>query len=188
MTYSARRFLVRDRTSSSHAKVEATVGAFEDLDGYRRYLRGSYVFRNSLYGTMTGLRWPEQFALWADPDGLRELMRNDMEDLAMDPSPPLFALQMPPISSDLEGLLGMLYVVEGSSLGARILFRRAQKLGLSGSFGARHLSAQADSVERWRRVLELLESAPELDLDRLVAASETTFVAVERAFEGISHA
>ncbi|MCJ8521263.1 heme oxygenase [Pseudorhizobium tarimense] len=188
MTSSARRFLVRDRTSSSHAKVEATVGSFDSLENYRRYLRGSYIFRASLDARMNGLHWPEQFGLWAASDRLTDLMRQDMDDLGVTPPPINLAQPEPLLASDFESLLGTLYVVEGSSLGARVLFRRAQTLGLSDTFGARHLAAQARSVERWKRLLELLESAPVLDLDRTVAASEATFVAVERAFEGGDHA
>ena len=89
---------------------------------------------------------------------------------------------------DPETLLGTLYVVEGSALGARILYRRAQELGLSGEFGARHLSVQSESLTRWRQLVKLLDEAPELDLERIVAASETAFAAVGGAFERLEDA
>ncbi|MDY6962674.1 MAG: biliverdin-producing heme oxygenase, partial [Pseudomonadota bacterium] len=105
------------------------------------------------------------------------------------PRPGLSCIQtMPAIGPDLESLLGTLYVIEGSSLGARVLYRRAQKLGLTEIFGARHLAAQAQSGERWKRLLELLEAAPELDLDRTVEASEAMFFAVGQAFEEMKNA
>lgn len=188
MTSSSRRFLVRDRTSLSHAKVEATVGSFETLDAYRRYLAGTYIFRSSLNESMTGVSLPSQLSLWQWPDLLTDLMCRDMDDLDM-PRPGLSCIQkMPAIGPDLESLLGTLYVIEGSSLGARVLYRRAQKLGLTELFGARHLAAQAQSGERWKRLLELLEAAPELDLDRTVEASEAMFFAVGQAFEEMKNA
>ncbi|MFN7104341.1 MAG: biliverdin-producing heme oxygenase [Pseudorhizobium sp.] len=188
MTSSTRRFLVRDRTSLSHAKVEATVGSFDTLDAYRRYLRGSYIFRSALDASMTGVIMPEQLLLWSGPDVMTELMRLDMADLDMALPVAGGVGRMPSIGPDLESLLGTLYVIEGSSLGARVLYRRAQKLGLSEVFGARHLAAQAQSGERWKRLLELLEAAPELDLDRTVEASEAMFFAVGQAFEEMKNA
>ncbi len=187
MTSPLRRFLVRDRTSLSHAKVEAAVGSFGTLEAYKRYLRGSYLFRTMLDEQLTDVCWPPQLSLWTLPDRLTGLMRQDMQDLDMEPPLPVAPTSRSMMGSDLENLLGTLYVVEGSSLGARVLYRRAQSLGLSGEFGARHLAAQAQSSERWKRLLELLEAAPELDLDRTVEASRATFVAVERAFEDLQH-
>lgn len=187
MTSPMRRFLVRDRTSLSHAKVEATVGSFETVDAYRRYLRGSYIFRRGLTQRLAAVRWPEQLSLWIGPDQLPDLMRQDMQDLDMAPPSNSAHDGLPAMASDLESLLGTLYVVEGSSLGARVLYRRAQKLGLSEHYGARHLAAQAQSSERWKRLLELIEAAPELDLERTVEASEATFRAVEHAFQDRQH-
>ena len=187
MTSASRRFLIRDRTSPSHTSVEAAVGSFETLEAYRRYLYGTYIFRAALDERMVDVRFPDAMALWSSPDGLSDLIRLDMSDLGMEAAKSSPSGQLPVIESDLESLLGTLYVVEGSSLGARVLYRRAQTLGLTEVFGARHLAAQARSVERWKRLLELLETAPELDLDRTVQASEATFAAVGRAFEDLPH-
>lgn len=157
------------------------------MEAYKRYLRGSYLFRIALDEQLADVRWPAQLSLWTSPDRLPELMRQDMQDLDMEPPPTVVPTSLPTMASDLESLLGTLYVVEGSSLGARVLYRRAQTLGLTGAFGARHLAVQAQSNERWKRLLELLEAAPELDLDRTVEASRATFVAVEKAFEDPQH-
>jgi heme oxygenase len=55
--------------------------------------------------------------------------------------------------------LGWLYVAEGSNLGAAFLLKEAAKLGLSESFGARHL---ADAPEgrglHWRRFTAALDA------------------------------
>ena len=72
-------------------------------------------------------------------------------------------------------LLGALYVLEGSALGARLIMKSAQALGLGATFGARHLAAQAGDALAWRSYLDLLLNAPlddagEATLHRAAAA------------------
>jgi heme oxygenase len=185
MNLSSRRFLVRDRTSLSHARVEAIVGSFATIADYHRYLRGTYVFRSAYEDAMAGFDWPADLPPLDHAPQLLPLLRQDLGDLGLQPP----AMHESPLQvSDRETLLGALYVTEGSSLGARILYRRAQGLGLTGEFGARHLFAQSESLTRWRQLVKLLDEAPELDLDRLVAASETVFAAVGGAFERLQDA
>jgi heme oxygenase (biliverdin-IX-beta and delta-forming) len=55
--------------------------------------------------------------------------------------------------------LGWLFVSEGSTLGAAMLIKRVQPLGLSDSFGARHLAAHPDGrAKHWKRFTEALNS------------------------------
>ena len=134
---------------------------------------------------MASFDWPADLPPLDHAPQLLPLLRQDLGDLGL--QPPAIdesSLQV----SDRETLLGTLYVTEGSSLGARILYRRAQELGLTGEFGARHLSAQSESLTRWRQLVKLLDEAPELDLERLVEASETVFAAVGGAFERLQDA
>jgi len=53
---------------------------------------------------------------------------------------------------------GVLYVLEGSALGAVLLLKRAADLGLSGGMGARHLALQTYDRKRWPRFAERLDS------------------------------
>ena len=80
--------------------------------------------------------------------------------------------------------MGMVYVLEGSGLGARVLFKRAEALGLTRDFGARHLAAQVASPDSWREFLAVLEHAEPLDMARVADASMLTFEHAERAFKG----
>jgi heme oxygenase len=61
--------------------------------------------------------------------------------------------------------LGWLFVSEGSKLGAAFLIKRAVGLGLSETFGARHLGEPAGGrAEGWKsftRTLDALEFSPE---------------------------
>ncbi|NIK07432.1 heme oxygenase [Xanthomonas arboricola] len=53
---------------------------------------------------------------------------------------------------------GWFYVAEGSKLGAAILLKHAQRLGLSEAFGARHLAAHDDGRARhWRSFVEAMD-------------------------------
>ncbi len=73
--------------------------------------------------------------------------------------------QEPPAhdTRDQVSALGWLFVSEGSTLGAAVLFKRAQTLGLSETFGARHLAAAPEGRARhWKQFVEALDA---LDLD-----------------------
>jgi heme oxygenase (biliverdin-IX-beta and delta-forming) len=78
--------------------------------------------------------------------------------------------------------VGLLYVLEGSSLGARLIARQASRLGFDESFGARHLALQARSLENWRIFLGLLEAVEPLDMSRAVNAAILTFRSAALAF------
>ena len=54
--------------------------------------------------------------------------------------------------------LGWLFVSEGSTLGAAILLKRAEALGLSDTFGARYLAAAPEGRARhWKAFVEALD-------------------------------
>jgi heme oxygenase len=73
-------------------------------------------------------------------------------------------------------------VLEGSSLGARLLYRDAQKLGLNATFGARHLAQQSAGFETWRGFQTLLESAEGIELRAAIAAANTAFETAKLSF------
>jgi heme oxygenase len=83
---------------------------------------------------------------------------------------------------DRTPLLGTLYVLEGSSMGARVLLGNARRLGFSGLFGARHLEQQAAGLHNWRMFIALLEAAPDIDIQSLVDAANDAFSAAKNAF------
>jgi heme oxygenase len=77
--------------------------------------------------------------------------------------------------------MGTLYVLEGSSLGARMIFRHVRQLGLDERHGARHLSKQADAATNWREFLLLLERFECTAPAALAAAANAAFSSAERA-------
>lgn len=172
MAISIRRQLLRTRTSAAHEALDAAVGNLDSLPLYRRYLRGLQAFRVAAEALL-----PEALGDWR-PGRISALMREDMADLGVEPAPP----------ARIEGIdgaserLGLLYVLEGSALGARLLRRQAAALGLGASNGARHLEAQAGSLDGWHRFLQILDETPDFDAATAIAGAEAAFAAALSCF------
>ena len=94
-----------------------------------------------------------------------------MADLGVDATAPTGAIAPLP---DASTLAGVLYVLEGASLGAKLLRRRAAALGLSEAFGARHL-AEGGRDRNWRILLERLEKEETIDIEAAAGASLGAF-------------
>jgi heme oxygenase len=179
MTISLRRFQLRERTAAAHGVVDAAIGGFDTLSSYRRYLASLYRFRAPLEASLAA-DWTPVLGGWR-PSVIADDILADMADLDMPPP-------QAPYSSGLDidahsSLLGTLYVLEGSALGARVLYQRAQALGLTEQFGARHLARQASRIEDWRAFLDILEAADSFDIERAADASLAAFAIAADAFE-----
>lgn len=177
MDETLRRWQLRERTAHAHAVVDAAVGAFADIKGYGRYLAAIYRFRAPIERDLAEIAWPASMGVWR-PRRVSAAIADDLDDLGLD------IPELAPNSCVAEdALMGTLYVLEGSILGAQVLFRRAQELGLSAAHGARHLALQSGGIEEWRGFLALLEVAEPFDLEGATAASLATFAAAENAFQ-----
>lgn len=175
----SRRTILREQTSVAHASLDGTISAFDSIASYGRYLRGTYAFRSAVESRLASAVWPASLCGWENQN-FGSAIRQDLADLDMEPQD---RIELPDISSGREEMLGLLYVLEGSALGSRILYKRAQALGLGADFGARHLAAQSERSDRWPRFLALLESADDLEMNRVTAASSAIFLAADTAFK-----
>ncbi len=85
--------------------------------------------------------------------------------------------------------VGWLYTNEGSNLGAAFLFKRAeQALGLSATFGARHLAGHPDGRGlHWKQFKAQLDALPfdDAQRDRAVAGARDAFAFVREAVEQV---
>jgi heme oxygenase len=184
----SRRAFLRETTADAHASLDRMIGAFDSLDSYKTYLRGMCAFRLPVESMLSSKAWPSDLAAWSQ-QAFGTLILADLADLGMSPDEAMTDAVMPPgPAGSREDMLGMLYVLEGSALGARLLYRRAQALGLSADFGARHLAAQAEKSDRWARFLQILEQADPIEIDRVADASRAAFHVAETAFERAMHA
>lgn len=116
---------------------------------------------------------------WPLPDW-QGLLAQDLETLRTEARP-----AEPAVQRSEAGALGALYVMEGSSLGARSLRRDAAALGFDACNAARFLHAHADieAGQRWPRFLAFLEERGR-QADRAAAATAAldTFSLAERCF------
>ncbi len=171
-----RRFLLRERTARLHALVDSVVGAFDTLADYRHYLAGIHRFRADMEAVIGDFRGENGW----QPCRVAAQAEQDLRDLGV---PPLSAIAHEQMADTPSGRFGALYVLEGSALGARILYQRAVMLGLSAEAGARHLAAQAQGVENWRGFLDLLDRADPFDLDAAADGAERVFRHAVRSFD-----
>ena len=158
-------------TNEPHTKLDALVKAhapFETQANFARFVVAQYLFQSELV------------ALYNDPELIKlvpdlaercraDAAKLDLADLDTEvPAPVAGAVQNP---SKAEAL-GWLFVSEGSKLGAAFLIKRAVGLGLSETFGARHLGEPAGGrAEGWKRFTRTLDSL-ELSAEEEAAAEK----------------
>ena len=175
-------------TNEPHQKLDALVKAhkpFDDVASFARFVVAQYLFQSELKALYTD---PALKEIVPDlPERCRaEQAKADLADLNTEvPAPVAGAVNSP---SKAEAL-GWIFVSEGSKLGAAFLIKRAVGLGLSDTFGARHLGEPAGGrAEGWKsfiRTLDGLEltAEEEAGLDKgAVAAFERFTVLLEHAY------
>ncbi|MGZ0717293.1 biliverdin-producing heme oxygenase [Pseudomonas palleroniana] len=144
-------------THAPHAKLDALVKAhapFETQANFARFVVAQYLFQSELVALYNDPQLIEIFPDLAERCRA-EAARLDLGDLDTDvPAPVAGAVKNP---SKAEAL-GWLFVSEGSKLGAAFLIKRAVGLGLSETFGARHLGEPAGGrAEGWKRFTRTLD-------------------------------
>ena len=180
MTQKTNRFILRERTNDVHVRLENAVGEFTNAETYIRYLEGMMIFRKGIERGLASAAASAKIDGWRLGE-IAPLLRQDLEDLGRIIPKAVLGFDLP---HDRQGLLGVLYVLEGSGLGARVLKRRAGILGYSSSFGARHLASQMSRADSWNLLLSLLDEIATSDIDRTVQAARMTFEVAIDVFEG----
>lgn len=169
-------------TNAVHEGVDRSImsaASFASIDRYKRFLAIQYLFHRDVAAL-----YAEPQLLAAFPDLAQRcrlpLVMADMEDLgvaAPDAGSPAFATGAP---LDLGTAVGWLYVAEGSNMGAAVLRKEAQKLGLTDDVGARHLApAPEGPAPHWRAFTAALD-AVELSEDEEKRAREGALEAFAR--------
>ncbi len=153
-----RRFALKAATDAAHEHVESIIrtrGMFDTAEGYRCYLQASWRLRLQHEDQLDRSNASE---IWPEWNGRRiaGLAFQDLADIGLAPGHPPEKLSAP---LSLKELLATLYVLEGSSLGARVLVKSVSVLGFSASHGARHLHAQAGDTGAWRSFVATLDTA-----------------------------
>lgn len=170
---------LKARTNVTHERLDASIMAgrpFEDRQRYGLFLKVQYSFHRDidvLYAS------PVLEGMLPDLDGRRrlELIALDIADLGLE-LPAIASAPALQSDADVATALGWLYVAEGSNLGAAFLLKEAAKLGLSETFGARHLAAAPEGRGlHWRTFTAALDALPlgDNEEDRAVAGAEAAF-------------
>lgn len=174
-----RRSVLKTQTAAAHQALDDMIGGFTDLDAYRRYLAGMARFRLPLEVWLRQQApLPSDLGDW-QPEFYTADILADLEDLTVEL--PEAATPFAPPAGD--GVIGLHYVLEGSALGARLLAKRSEKIGLSAERGARHIFRQAGNLSSWRTFSDRMERMWVYD-DRAAAAwANYTFAYARNAFE-----
>ncbi|GGF45574.1 hypothetical protein GCM10007301_01370 [Azorhizobium oxalatiphilum] len=183
-TQKSHRFELRARTMEQHQALEAAVGPLNSIAAYQRYLRGQEAFRAPLERQLAAVRVPTTLedVLPVPLAALLTLDRADLGD-AVDVVEETAALSFTP-----SAIFGILYVLEGSTLGARLLHQQAGALGLTAAHGARHLAEQIAQPGTWKQFVSVLDAEEALDLDEAAASANAVFEAGRRAFARLDDA
>lgn len=178
-------------THGMHDRLDKSVMAhkpFESRTRYGLFVKVQHGFHREIDALYAN---PVLDKLLPDLSGRRrfDLIEQDLADLGITPpcldTSPMFASS---IDADLPTALGWLYVAEGSNLGAAFLLKEAKKLGLSETFGARHLAAAPEGRSlHWKSFIEALDgvrlTAPEEE--RVITAGRAAFACVQELVDEI---
>ena len=175
-------------TNEPHTKLDALVKAhapFETQANFARFVVAQYLFQSELVALYNDA---ELTAIVPDlPARCRaEAAKADLADLDTDVPEPVAGAVSNPTKAEA---LGWLFVSEGSKLGAAFLIKRAVGLGLSETFGARHLGEPAGGrAQGWKSFVKTLDlltlsAEEEADLDKGALAAFNRFtLLLEQAY------
>lgn len=192
MTAESRTKRLKIATQDAHERLDKRImqlNPFADRHHYALFLNMQLMFHRDL----DALFFDETLdALLPDLKGRRrlDLIEQDLADLGMS----LPAADTDPrftkgASVDLGEMLGWIYVIEGSNLGAAFLLKYASKLGLDENFGARHLAGAPEGRGlHWRTFTAALDGvnlAEEVErqvVESAEAAFRRVYDVAEKAF------
>lgn len=172
------RHRLKVATGAAHVSLEARIGPLTTQSAYNEYVRGLHAFRSATEDWLS-TQSETAFGAWT-PQRIAHHLRDDISDLALTP------LRVSPLAWGSQAsesfAMGVHYVLEGSSLGARVLCKQVEALGLTRNHGARHLWAQAETLSNWRGFLDIL-AQHDGDESALVAGANAAFNAAAGAME-----
>lgn len=148
-------------TSDVHEGVDRSImsaASFASIERYKQFLAIQFLFHRDVAALYAEPRLQAAFPDLAQRCRL-PLVVADMKDLSItapDGGSPAF---VPDAELALGTALGWLYVAEGSNMGAALLRKEAQKLGLTDDLGARHLApAPEGPAPHWRAFVAALDA------------------------------
>ena len=171
------RTYLKAATQSRHTILDRLIGSVNSRETYVGYLCGIAAFRVPVEQRLASLpAWPDRLGSWR-PTFLARWLYLDLTALQLDVPSGVSALDL----SNDSRVMGVLYVLEGSILGAHSVIRQAASLGFNDRSGARHLSVQTSAFAGWKQFLTCLEKETTPDWEIAASAACETFDAAVAA-------
>jgi heme oxygenase len=175
---------LRTATGQHHRRLETWVdadAAFASIELYRGLLERLYGFHAPL-GPLLEAAGATAFPELLPVTPRAERLAADVARLGGHPSELPCTSSLPDVRST-GAAIGVLYVIEGSSLGGAVLGRRASaELGLGPETGAGFFAAESEAAvsERWQGVIKAIERQADADgISDVIAGAEDTYGQLE---------
>ena len=178
---------LREQTAPSHARLEGRLGRFEwleSLDSYAGMLERLHRFYAHAERELALGEAPLLAGLELEQRRKAPLLAGDLASLgrALPLTRRLHPVAGMPAMRSPGRALGCLYVLEGATLGGKVIEREVRRrLGLERDGGTSFFGAYGSQVgARWRAFCEIVErEARALDLAGMTVAAQQTFDALE---------
>jgi heme oxygenase len=185
----SRRCRLRRATQPAHARLDTLIdhaGFLTNRASYASYLKATWSARQPIERALDTGGAIAVYAAWPERR-ICDALSRDLSDVTHGPPNAGDGGDEVRTPQSPGEVLGLLYVLEGSALGAQLLQGRAAAIGMTPHHGARHMAHQTSQPNAWSSFVKILDKA---DLDgaddaTCIAAAVATFGVFRRAFEAV---
>lgn len=168
---------LRDATAAAHRELDAQLSSFDltVFSGYRRFLQASAGALLPLEAALVEAGVAKLFPDWPERARSR-VIATDLERLGRDAHATVSVSPMTP-----SGVLGTMYVLEGSRLGAKFLLKMVADAGDPRIVEATGYLSHGAGKRLWQSFLARLASDDSCDAEEAIDAARVAFAAFEQA-------
>jgi heme oxygenase len=178
--------LLREQTRAAHERAEETLPLMDpalDRARYREILAAFWGFHAALEPRLRAVDGLAALGLDAGRRRKLPLLEADLRALGEDPSRLPAAPEVPRVDG-VPAALGVMYVLEGATLGGRVISRHLASLGIGPETGGAFFGGYGDATgEMWKAFAgatgAYAEAHPE-STGAMVSAADETFTLLER--------
>ncbi len=175
--------LLREQTRAAHERAEATLPLLDPALSRARYRQILAAFWGFHAALEPRLRAVEGLGLDVEARRKLPLLESDLRALGGDAAHLPVAHDVPRVDGVAEAL-GVMYVLEGATLGGRVISRHLASRGIGPETGGAFFAGYGEATgEMWKAFAAAIgayaEAHPE-SADRMVRAADETFTLLER--------